>query len=68
MKSKENPQMTSADSPAREGEKEIQNFLRACRSYPARFASNPRISFEQHLFSFSSDLDAPSRERRSERH
>jgi hypothetical protein len=28
---------------------EMQDFLRALESYPARFASDPTITFEQHL-------------------
>ena len=31
---------------------EIQNFLRALDSYPARVAKEPGISFHQHLCSF----------------
>ncbi len=31
---------------------DIQNFLRALDSYPARVAKEPRISFQQHLSSF----------------
>jgi hypothetical protein len=27
---------------------EIQSFLQALRSYPKRFARNPRLSFEEH--------------------
>ena len=30
-------------------QQEIDNFLRALRSYPESFAHNPRLSFEQHL-------------------
>jgi len=30
---------------------EIDKFLLALSSYPDRFASDPRLSFEQHLFS-----------------
>ena len=33
-----------------EVQQEIDNFLRALRSYPESFAHNPRLSFEQHLF------------------
>jgi hypothetical protein len=35
----------------REVEKEIENFLLALSSYPDRFAQDPCVSFEQHLFS-----------------
>jgi hypothetical protein len=40
----------------REGEvrREIENFLRALSSYPDRFARDPYLSFEQHLFSIAS--------------
>jgi len=31
-------------------QQEIDNFLRALRSYPESFSHNPRLSFEQHLF------------------
>ncbi len=33
--------------------REIRNFLRALNSYPKRFADNPYVSFEQHLFSIA---------------
>ena len=40
----------------REGEvrREIDSFLRALSSYPDRFAHDPYLSFEQHLFSIVS--------------
>lgn len=28
--------------------REIENFLRALHSYPARFARDPRVTFEEH--------------------
>ena len=31
---------------------EIQNFLRALDSYPARAVQEPHVSFQQHLCSF----------------
>ena len=34
-----------------EVQQEIETFLAALDSYPARFARNPYLSFEQHLFS-----------------
>jgi hypothetical protein len=34
---------------AKEVEQEIQNFLQALNSYADRFASDPDLSFEQHL-------------------
>ena len=30
---------------------EIQRYMRAVASYPARFARDPEITFRQHLFS-----------------
>jgi len=32
-------------------QQEIDKFLRALSSYPERFANDPQVSFEQHLFS-----------------
>jgi hypothetical protein len=34
----------------REVRQEIENFLNALSSYPDRFARDPYISFEEHLF------------------
>jgi len=34
--------------------REMENFLRALSSYPDRFARDPYLSFEQHLFSIAS--------------
>jgi hypothetical protein len=34
----------------REVQREIENFMRALTSYPDRFARDPYLSFEQHLF------------------
>jgi hypothetical protein len=34
-------------------EEEIQNFLRAVDSYPARVAKEPRVTFREHLSSIS---------------
>ncbi|MGH9498773.1 MAG: hypothetical protein ACRD3L_06485 [Terriglobales bacterium] len=34
-----------------EVQREIENYLLALRSYPDRFANDPCVSFEQHLFS-----------------
>ncbi|HEX8817926.1 MAG TPA: hypothetical protein VF753_20730 [Terriglobales bacterium] len=31
-------------------QREVRNFLRALRTYPDRFAEQPQLSFEQHLF------------------
>jgi hypothetical protein len=38
----------------REVRREIETFFRALSSYPDRFARNPYLSFEQHLFSIAS--------------
>ncbi|MFZ0287095.1 MAG: hypothetical protein WAL32_17850 [Terriglobales bacterium] len=35
----------------REVQQEIENYLLALSSYPERFAHDPCVSFEQHLFS-----------------
>ena len=44
--------LTTLDTnPARDVQREIDNYLQALRSYPESFAHNPRLSFEQHLFS-----------------
>jgi hypothetical protein len=32
-----------------DAEQEIQKFVKAVSSYPAHFASNPEITFEEHL-------------------
>jgi hypothetical protein len=32
-----------------DAEQEIQKFVKAVSSYPAHFASNPAITFEEHL-------------------
>jgi hypothetical protein len=40
---------TSVPPSNRQVREEIQNFLRALDSYPARFAKHPRVSFQQHL-------------------
>ena len=34
----------------REVRREIENFLHALSSYPDRFARDPYVSFEEHLF------------------
>ncbi len=33
-----------------EVKQEIENFLNALSSYPDRFAQEPRLSFQEHLF------------------
>jgi len=37
----------------REVQHEIDNFLQALNSYPDRFAREPYLTFEQHLFSIA---------------
>jgi hypothetical protein len=37
----------------REVQQEIEHFLKALDSYPDRFAREPHLSFEQHLFSLA---------------
>lgn len=34
-------------------ELEIQNFWKAINSYPERFAQDPQLSFEDHLFTIT---------------
>lgn len=41
--------------------REIQRFLQALDSYPDRFARNPGITFEQHLWSLVSARQTPTR-------
>jgi hypothetical protein len=47
------PQVSWPDDTPREPQvqQEIETFLAALNSYPERFSRNPRLSFEQHLFS-----------------
>lgn len=49
---KHQPITLSRSDVAREDQvqQEIENFLRALSSYPDRFACDPALSFEQHLF------------------
>jgi hypothetical protein len=42
-----------------QAEKEIQNFLKAMHSYPERFAQNPALSFEDHLFTITAQSEQP---------
>ena len=37
-------------APERDAQHEIKSFLSALASYPERFALEPDLSFEQHLF------------------
>lgn len=61
---------TILDAPAvaraRKTQQEIENFLHALSSYPDRFARDPYLSFEQHLFSIAtaSPLSTVGGERR----
>jgi hypothetical protein len=38
-------------------EQEIQNFLKAINSYPERFAQDPQLSFEDHLFTITAQSE-----------
>jgi hypothetical protein len=40
----------------KETQQEIQSFLRALRTYPDRFAREPRLSFEQHFSQVAAEL------------
>ena len=40
-------------------EQEIQNFLKAMHSYPERFAQDPELSFEDHLFMITAQSEQP---------
>jgi hypothetical protein len=54
----------------REVQEEIQNFLRAVDSYPARVAKEPSVTFQQHLgsiFAASSDRNGNDHYHRSVR-
>jgi hypothetical protein len=41
-----------------EAQREIENFLRAVKSYPDRFAREPFLSFQQHLCSIATGVDS----------
>jgi len=45
----------------RDVQNEIRNFLSALVSYPDRFATDPDLSFEQHLFQWVAANQMPSR-------
>ena len=49
---KRRPSLSGVSRAARERDvqHEIKSFLSALVSYPARFAHEPHLSFEQHLF------------------
>jgi hypothetical protein len=56
MKMRKHRPITTAISGANrehEVQQEIETFLAALNSYPDRFACNPCLSFEQHLFSLA---------------
>ena len=38
-------------------EQEIENFLKAVNSYPERFAQDPQLSFEDHLFTITAQRE-----------
>jgi hypothetical protein len=42
-----------------QAELEIQNFLKAIHSYAERFAQNPDLSFDDHLFTISVQSENP---------
>ena len=42
---------------------EMQRFLQALRSYPERFASNPRLTFEEHCSGLVQTAKADPRRR-----
>lgn len=48
--------------------REIQNFLKAVDSYPARAAKEPALSFRRHLSSFFAVDRDGRQDRRSRRH
>ena len=41
-----------------QAEVEVQNFLRAINSYAERFAQNPELSFEDHLFTITAQSES----------
>ncbi len=42
-----------------DAQEEIQKFVKAVSSYPAHFASNPKITFEEHLLHVSGETGEP---------
>jgi hypothetical protein len=40
-------------------EQEIDNFLKAIHSYADRFAQDPELSFEDHLFTITAQSEQP---------
>jgi len=49
---------TPTPAPGRddEAQREIQHFLEALRTYPDRFAQEPKLSFEQHFFRVAAEM------------
>lgn len=68
-KSKMHGQIQPAIATARnvQVQREIQNFLQALDSYPARVAREPRVSFRQHLCSVFAAARDERRDPRSDR-
>ena len=62
--SKRRPSASGVGRTARErdAQHEIKNFLSALVSYPSRFALEPELSFEQHLFQLVAASQMASRE------
>ena len=62
--SKGRPSASGVGRAARERDvqHEIKNFLNALVSYPDRFAVEPELSFEQHLFQLVAASQIASRE------
>lgn len=56
-----------ADTREYEAQREIDSFLRAVSSYPARFAREPYLSFQQHLSSIVTATETPGTDEDSSR-
>lgn len=58
--------LKSMDSLAAESElrREVDNFIRAIKSYPDRFAKDPLLSFQRHLASITAESQARAEHRR----
>jgi len=50
----------------REVRQEIDAFLQALSSYPDRFAREPYLSFEQHLFSITAESNSAAERRKAQ--
>jgi hypothetical protein len=55
MTLQEKPTTRSAIFNECDAQDEIQKFVKAVSSYPAHFASNPEITFEEHLMRVSEE-------------